>query len=67
MIKNCGFRRKRVKKISDQRNTERTINIRHDKYLELLTYVLRDYKFIYIDESGFNEHVASVYGYAKIG
>ena len=29
--------------------------------------MLRGYKFIYIDESGFNEHVATVYGYVKIG
>jgi hypothetical protein len=58
MIKKCGFRRKRVKKIKEQRNTPRTINIRKDKYVEYLIYNLRDYKFIYIDESGFNEHLA---------
>ena len=67
MIKKCGFSRKRVSKTKFSRNTPRTIGIRHDKYLEYMTYVLRDYKFIYIDESGFNDHVASVYGYSKIG
>ena len=28
---------------------------------------MRGYNFIFIDESGFNEHVACVYGYSKIG
>ena len=32
-----------------------------------MTLILRGYKFIFIDESGFSEHTATVFGYAKIG
>ena len=58
MIKKCGFRRKRIKKVKEQRNVPRTLNIRKNQYLEYLLYNLRDYQFIYIDESGFNENLA---------
>ena len=58
LIKKSGFRRKRVKKHYLERNTTRTIEIRKDKTLEYIELIMRGYKFIYIDESGFNDHVA---------
>ena len=67
IIRKAGFSRKRVKKHYIERNTPRTISIRREKVLEYIELLIRGYKFIYIDESGFNEHVAQVYGYSKIG
>ena len=58
IIRKAGFSRKRVKKNYIERNTQRTISIRREKVLEYIELLIRGYKFIYIDESGFNEHVA---------
>ena len=67
MIKKCEFNRKRIKKLAIQRNSDRTKNIRSEKSLEYVKLLMRGYNFIYIDESGFNDHCAAVYGWSKIG
>ena len=42
----------------DYRNTPRTIRIRSEKTMNFIELIMRGYNFIFIDESGFNEHVA---------
>ena len=64
-IKTMGFTRKRVKPVVTARNEERIIQSRW-AYSNMI-WPAHDDKLIFIDESGFNLHLAPHYGYAPKG
>ena len=65
MLKKLNISYKRSTALIINRNTERTLQIRHDKIFELLAFHDLGFKMIYLDESSFNLNLSNLYGYAK--
>jgi transposase len=64
-IRIMGFTRKRVKPVVIARNKERIIESRC--IYSRMIWPIQDDKLIFVDESGFNLHLAPHYGYAPRG
>jgi transposase len=64
-IRTMGFTRKRVKPVVIARNEERVIESRY--IYSCMIWPIHDDKLIFVDESGFNLHLAPHYGYAPRG
>ncbi len=67
MLKRLSFSRKRTKKLANRRNISLTIEKRVKVAKEMITAMMRNVKLIFIDETGFNQSLCSLYGYSKIG
>jgi transposase/arginine repressor len=61
-LKKMGITRKRLTKIPVERNSERIIGLRKCYARELHNYSLS--QLVYLDETGFNLHTSTNYGYA---
>ena len=67
MLKRLSFSRKRTRKFSDRRNIDSTIKERKNVAIAFASAVKWDTEIIFIDETGFNQALTPLYGYAKIG
>lgn len=65
LIHKMGYTRKRLVKVPIERNTPRTIELRRAYCAELDQ--LEDSDIYFLDESGFNLHTSSSYGYSPSG
>ena len=64
-LKKMNWTRKRLKRIPVDRNSSLNINRRAEYSIDLST--IADENLVFIDESGFNLHLSSFYGYAPTG
>lgn len=67
MLKRLSFSRKRTKKMANRRNITLTIEKRANVAKEMITAMMRNIELIFIDETGFNQSLCSLYGYSRIG
>ena len=67
MLKQLSFSRKRTKQLIGRRNIALTIEKRKSVALELVSAISSDKEIIFIDETGFNQSLTPLYGYAKLG
>ena len=64
-LKSMNYTRKRLKQVVAERNSARVIGERYSYALRFTN--IRDDEAVFIDETGFNLHVCSHYGYAPSG
>ena len=57
ICKKLQITRKRAKKVYFARNSDSTKEKRKEKTYEFTRLMMQGYKFIYIDETGFNDNV----------
>ena len=63
LLKNAGLTRKRLSLVPDERNSERILDLRvlYAREIEQINVS----KLVYLDETGFNLHSSSKYGYSE--
>lgn len=64
MVKSLGFHYKRSRRVSIHRNTYDTKEVRYRLIMEILKHRYLQRKFIFLDETGFNNYLRPYYGYA---
>ena len=67
MLRRLKFTRKRTSHLEPRRNLLRNLDARKKVALHFLSAEKSDLELIFIDESGFNNSLAPLYGYSKIG
>jgi transposase len=64
-IKAMGWSRKRLKKVPFEKNSPHNIVLRNQYATKLAG--ISDARLVFLDESGFNLHVSTTYGYSEAG
>lgn len=67
MLKRLSFSRKRTKKYVERKNIITTIEKRKEVASKFISAIRSNAEIIFIDETGFNQTLVPLYGYAKIG
>ncbi len=67
MLRRLSFSRKRTKKFVEQRNTSQTKEKRQEVARQMVIALIQETELIFIDETGFNQSLAPIYGYSKVG
>ena len=67
MIRKINFSYKKNRKIFEARNTAKTKQSRYDLIEEIIKHRMLNRKFIYIDETGFNNFIIPIFGYSPKG
>lgn len=67
LIKEAGYSRKKATKNKSEINSERRVKIRFERAFFLAKFLFAQKKFIYIDESSFNNNMEGNYAYSKSG
>jgi DNA-binding NarL/FixJ family response regulator len=67
MIKMCSFKKKKCISQIYQRNTSENIERRYLDTVTFLNKVEGDTRFVFVDESGFNNQIIPIFGWARKG